>query len=126
MTHHSEDYKITAVRYYLNNETSYAETCRIFNCSERSLKRWIDRYNTEQNVKRHNRNPVSYKITQKHLKYAIQELKKNEQITMEELVKVIKKKYDDFDITPQHLGQVIRDNNLTRKRTRHEHFPTTT
>ena len=118
MVHHSEDYKITAVRYYLNNETSYAETCRIFNCSERSLKRWIDRYNEEQSIKRHNRNPVSYKITQKHLKYAIQELKKNEQITIEELVKVIKKKYDDFDITPQHLGQVIRDNNLTRKRFR--------
>lgn len=24
-----------------------------------------------------------------------------------------KKKYKDFDITPQHLGQVIRDNNIT-------------
>jgi hypothetical protein len=35
----------------------------------------------------------------------------------------VKKKYDDFDITPQHLGKVLRDNNLTRKRTRHEHFP---
>jgi hypothetical protein len=33
--------------------------------------------------------------------------------------------YNDakFNITPQHLGQVIRDNNKTRKRTRHEHFP---
>jgi len=35
----------------------------------------------------------------------------------------MKKKYPTFDITPQHLGQVIRDNNRTRKRTRHEHFP---
>ena len=42
---------------------------------------------------------------------------------MEELHKIIKKKYKDFDITPQHLGQVIRDNNITRKRTRHEHYP---
>ena len=42
---------------------------------------------------------------------------------MKELVKIVKKKYDDFDITPQHLGKVLRDNNLTRKRTRHEHFP---
>jgi hypothetical protein len=25
--------------------------------------------------------------------------------------------------TPQQLGHVIRDNNQTRKRTRHEHFP---
>ena len=42
---------------------------------------------------------------------------------MEELHKIIKKKYKDFDITPKHLGQVIRDNNITRKRTRHEHYP---
>jgi hypothetical protein len=34
---------------------------------------------------------------------------------MEELVKIIKKKYNDFDITPQHLGQILRDNNITRK-----------
>ena len=42
---------------------------------------------------------------------------------MNELAIDIKKKYPSFDITPQHLGQVIRDNNKTRKRTRHEHFP---
>ena len=42
---------------------------------------------------------------------------------MEELYKIIKKKYKDFDITSQHLGQVIRNNNITRKRTRHEHYP---
>ena len=30
--------------------------------------------------------------------------------------------YKDFDITPQHLKQVIRDNNITRKRTRHERW----
>jgi transposase-like protein/transposase len=123
MSHHSEDYKITAVRYYIDNDTSYAETCRIFRCSERSLKRWIDRYNTEDNVNRKNRIPVSYKITQKHVKYAVEQLKKNEQITMFELDKIVKKKYDEFNVTPQHLGQVLRDNNLTRKRTRHEHFP---
>ena len=42
---------------------------------------------------------------------------------MGELHKIIKKKYKDFDITPQHLGQVIRDNNITRKKTRREHYP---
>ena len=47
----------------------------------------------------------------------------NEQITMEELAKIVKKKYNDFDITSQHLGQILRDNNITRKRTRHEHYP---
>ena len=42
---------------------------------------------------------------------------------MEKIYKIIKKKYKDFDITSQHLGQVIRDNNITRKRTLHEHYP---
>ena len=40
--HKSEDYKITAVKYYLENDTNYinyTKTCDIFKCSERSLKR---------------------------------------------------------------------------------------
>ena len=44
---------------------------------------------------------------------------------MFELAKIVKKKYKDFDITPRQLRNVIRDNNITRKRTRHEHFPIT-
>lgn len=44
---------------------------------------------------------------------------------MDELAKSIKDKFKDFNITPQHLGKVIRDNNKTRKRTRHKHFPKT-
>jgi len=87
------------------------------------LKRWIERYEELEEIKRLNRKPKSYKITKEQVKYAIQKLKENEQITMEELHKIIKKKYKDFDITSQHLGQVIRDNNITRKRTRHEHYP---
>jgi transposase len=122
--HKSEDYKLIAVKYFLENDhTNYTKTCDIFKCSERSLKRWIERYNNKENIERINRKPESYKITKDHVKYAIQKLKINEQITMEELVKIIKKKYNDFDITPQHLGQILRDNNITRKRTRHEHYP---
>ncbi len=42
--HKSEDYKITVVKYYLENDTNYTKTCEIFKCYERSLKRWIERY----------------------------------------------------------------------------------
>ena len=118
--HKSEDYKIIAVKYYLENDTNYTKTCEIFKCSERSLKRWIKRYEELEEIKRLNRKQVSYKITKEQVKYAIQKLKENEQISMKELYKIIKKKYKDFEITSQHLGQVIRDNNITRKRTRHE------
>lgn len=123
--HKSEDYKITAVKYYLDNETTYKNTCDIFKCSERSLKRWIERYQKEKSIKRHSRKSISYKITNEQVKYALTLLKNNQQITMTELAKLIKKKYKDFDITPQWLGKVLRDNNKTRKRTRHEHFPKT-
>ena len=51
-THKSEDYKITAVKYYLENDTSYVNVCKIFKCSERSLKRWIQKYKDNKHVKR--------------------------------------------------------------------------
>ena len=123
--HKSEDYKIVTVKHYLANKTSYTETCRIFKCSERSLKRWIEKYKKKGSIERYNRKPISYKITEKQVKYSLDALKMNEQITMVELAKIVKKKYKNFDITPQHLGKIIRDNNKTRKRTTHEHFPTT-
>jgi transposase len=121
--HKSEDYKLSAVKYYLKNDVSLDDVCKIFDCPKQSLYRWIERYKELEEIKRLSRKPISYKITKEQVKYAIQKLKENEQITMEELHKIVKKKYKDFDITPQHLGQVIRDNNITRKRTRHEHYP---
>ena len=123
--HKTEDYKLSAVKYYLKNDFSMEYVCDIFECKKQSLSRWVDRYLLENSIRRHNRLPVSYKIKKKHVKYAIKKLKENEQITMSELAKIVKKKYSDFDITPRQLRNVIRDNNITRKRTRHEHFPVT-
>ena len=60
-SHKSKDYKISAVQYYLDYETTCVDACRVFKCSVRSLKRWIERY---------------------------------------------EKSDKDFDITPQHLGQI--------------------
>jgi hypothetical protein len=43
---------------------------------------------------------------------------------MIELVKIIKKKNIIILILPpQYLGQILRDNNITMKRTRHKHYP---
>lgn len=123
MKHKSPDYKLSAVNYYLKHEVGYDNTCKIFDCKKSSLKRWIHKYKTSKNLTRKKRKPISYKITKPQVKTALELLKQNEQLTMNELEIDMKKKYSTFDITPQHLGQVIRDNNKTRKRTRHEHFP---
>jgi len=111
MTHKSEDYKISAVKYYLKNKDNIRKTCKIFDCKKSTLQRWIKRYETSKNLTRRNRKPISYKITKPQVKTALELLKQNEQLTMNELAIDMKKKYPTFDITPQHLGQVIRDVN---------------
>ena len=45
MIHKTEDYKISAVKYYINNEVSMEEVCEIFEWKKTSLKRWIDSFN---------------------------------------------------------------------------------
>ena len=113
--HHSEDYKITAVKHFINKSKNLSKTCKIFECSRISLKRWVNRYKKDKSIKRYSRKPVSYqqvrrptslldKITNEQVKYALTLLKQNEQITMFELAKLVKQKYKNFSIIPQHLG----------------------
>ena len=101
--HKTEDYKLSAVKYYLKNNFSMEYVCDIFECKKQSLSRWVDRYLLENSIRRHNRLPVSYKVKKKHVKYAIKKLRENEQITMIELAKIVKNKYGDFDITPRPI-----------------------
>ena len=62
MAHKSEDYKISAVKYYLKNKDNIRKTCKIFDCKKSTLQRWIQRYNSTKNLTRRNRKNVSYKI----------------------------------------------------------------
>ena len=111
MKHKTQDYKITAVKYYLQNDESLDDVCNIFDCKKTSLRRWIMKYKKDKHLERLNRPSMSYKITNEQVKYAIRLLKQNEQITMTELRKLLIEKYPSFDITSQHLGKVLKDNN---------------
>jgi len=42
-THKSNDYKLIAVQYYLVEDKTQGEVCKIFQCSPRSLMRWKKR-----------------------------------------------------------------------------------
>ena len=50
--HKTEDYKISAVKYYLNNDKGdgYKKTCKIFDCKKSSLRDWIKRYKSSKNL----------------------------------------------------------------------------
>ena len=89
-THKSEDYKVSAVNYYLAEDTTQEEVCKIFKCSVRSLLRWVDRFQEEEEIKRHNRKPVAYKVKKEHVKFILEELKKNKTITLEEILTKLK------------------------------------
>ena len=69
--HKSEDYKLSAVDYYLTEDKTQEEVCKIFKCSARSLLRLVDKYNENGEIKRHNRKPVAYKIHKRQVKFYI-------------------------------------------------------
>ena len=61
-SHKSSDYKETAVQYYLVEDKTQEEVCKIFKCSPRSLMRWVERYKKDGNVDIHYRKPIAYKV----------------------------------------------------------------
>jgi transposase len=123
-SHKSSDYKLTAVQYYLLEDKSQLETCRIFKCSPRSLMRWVERYKKEGNVNIHYRKPVAYKVKKEYVKFLLDEIKKNKTITLYELTEKLKETYKDVDLTTTQIFRVIKDNNITLKLTRIRHEPT--
>jgi transposase len=123
MKHKSEDYKISAVEYYLVEDNSQEEVCKIFKCSPRSLMRWVNQYQNTGNIYRQNRKPVAYKITKDQVNYALKEINKNKTITIDDLLSKIKSNYPSFDLSSRQLSRVVKDNNITLKITRIRHEP---
>jgi len=123
MPHKSVDLKLPAIQYYLFHSHSLNDTCRIFHCSKSSLHRWVIQYLKTKSLHRVHPPSCSYKIRQTHVDEALLYLSLHQTVSIPELHSYLKNKFDDFAITDDHLRRVIRDNNLTRKRTRHGHYP---
>ena len=121
-THKSNDYKLSAVQYYLVEDITQEEVCKIFKCSPRSLMRWVNQYKKEGNVNKHYRKPIAYKVKKEYVKFLLDELKSNKTITLQELNEKLKDKYK-IDISTTQIFRVINDNNITLKQTRIRHEP---
>jgi len=78
--HKSTDYKLTAVNYYLVEDKTQEEVCKIFKCSPRSLMRWVERYKKEGNVNIHYLDPVAYKVKKEYVRFLLDEIKKNKRL----------------------------------------------
>ena len=60
----SSDYKETAVQYYLVEDKTQEEVCKIFKCSRRSLMRWVQKYKKDGKITGYER-PEKY-VTKKN------------------------------------------------------------
>ena len=89
----SSDYKLTAVQYYLVEDISQEEVCKIFKCSPWSLMRWVDKYKKDGEMTGYNRIPKAYKVHKEHVDFLLQEIKKNKTITIDDLLHLLKNKY---------------------------------
>ena len=85
------DLKLKAVNYYhkINN---YIKVCEIFECSEKSLKRWVKRYDKNKNVDRKIRKLGSYKLEKQHIQFIKETLQKHSDIYTNEFVTRITQK----------------------------------
>jgi transposase len=123
-THKSKDYKETVVNYYLVEDKTQEEVCKIFKCSPRSLMRWVERYKKDGNVDIHYRKPVAYKVKKEYVKFLLDELQNNKTSTLQELNQKLKDKFKDTDLSTTQIFRVIKDNNISLKLTRIRHEPT--
>jgi transposase len=119
----SIDYKETAVNYYLVEDKTQEEVCKVFNCSRRSLMRWVKQHENEGKIKGYERQPKAYKVHKEHVEFLLQEIKKNKTITIDDLLYLLKNKFPDAQLSQSHLHRIIRDNNITLKLTRIRHEP---
>ena len=66
---------------------------------------------------------MAYKMTTEQAAFARQYVTDHQTVSMQELYAIMAARFPGLQLTPQHIGAVVRDQNLTRKRTRHGHFP---
>ena len=119
----SSDYKETAVNYYLVEDKRQEEVCKIFNCSRRSLMRWVKKYKNDGKITGYERIPKAYKVHKEHVDFLLQEIKKNKTITIEDLLYLLENKFPDLHLNKSHIHRIINDNNITLKLTRIRHEP---
>jgi len=123
MKQHSEDYKLSAVKYYLeHNDDDMRDTCDIFKCKYQSLGRWIDRYKTQGNIKRKTRKNHNLKITSEIEKFVKEQVRKDPTTTLWEYSKLVDKKFG-VNLTDRSINNIFTNLKITRKRLRSKYYP---
>jgi hypothetical protein len=84
--------------------------------------RWLEKYENTGTLERDNRKPVAYKVTKEHVKFILDEIKKNRMITMEEIKNKLHAQFN-VKLSRYHINRIVDDNNISLKQTRVRHVP---
>lgn len=98
------------------------EVCDIFNCSYKSLYRWITIYKKNKNIKRKESSKKHHKVTKDIEKYVIELVKKYVNITLWEISKLVDKKYK-VRLNDKTIFNILKNYKITRKRVRSKYYP---
>jgi len=119
---HTEDYKQTAVKYYLEHNEDMRNTCEIFNCKFQSLARWVEKYKKNGNINRKTRKNHNLKITPEIEKFVKEYVRKYSTTTLWELSKLVNDKFK-IHLTDSSIYNILHKHKLTRKRLRSKYYP---
>ena len=122
MSHHSEDYKETAVKHYLEGKYDMRKTCKLFKCKYQSLSRWVKQYNKDGNVNRKTRKNRNLKITPKIETFVKNYVRKYNTTTLWELSRLVKEEFN-IHLTDRSIHTILSKNKITRKRLRSKYYP---
>jgi transposase len=121
MRQHTEDYKITAVEYYIKHK-DLRKTCKIFNCKYQSLARWVNKYKMTKTLKRKIRKNHNFKITPEIEKFIKEYVRKYPTTTLWEYSKLVKDKFN-IELSDKSIYNILHKNKITRKRLRNKYYP---
>ena len=120
--HHTEDYKLSAVLYYLSHDKNLRDTCEIFNCKFQSLARWIERYEKQGSVKRKDRDTKNLKITNEIEIFVKDHVKQFPTTILWELSKLVNDKFK-VELSDSSIHNILSNHSITRKRVRSKYYP---
>ena len=86
MKQHSKNYKLNAVKYYLDHNEDMCDTCNIFNCKYQSSARWIKTYKQKGNINRKTCKNHNLKITSEIEKFIKEYVRKYNTTTLWEFL----------------------------------------
>ena len=123
MKQHSDDYKLTVVKYYLENNKPMRYVCnKIFKCKYQSLSKWKLRFQKEGKIIRKERDNPKLKITPDIISFVKQNVRLHPTITLWELSKLVDKQFK-VKLSDHSIYNILHQSKITRKRLKNKYYP---